>query len=770
MAVSSLAVEVVLSEMDRERALAADVREGLAGVPKRIPAKWLYDRRGCSLFEQITGLDEYYPTRAERAALAGCVGQLATLTRAQTLAEIGSGTSQKTRLLIDALRRLGTLRSFVAYDVAEPTLRKALECLSSEYEGLELAGVVGDFERHLSALPDLPGRMVAFLGGTVGNLSPESRRGLFAELATGLKAGEWFLLGADLVKDVERIMAAYDDPAGITAAFESNSLCVVNRALSADFDLSRFDYVARWDHEEEAVDMALRSRGSQRVVLGALDMVVDLADGELIHTETSAKFHLEGLLGELRRAGLEPVGHWEDPAGDFSVILSRRASQSHTAGSGLSPGVVDEAKRAGRSAGASGQEGGSGEAEPPTGCLESYLKVRANTESLAAPLSAEDQTVQTMPDVSPTKWHRGHVTWFFERFVLLDSSGWYRRPYDERYLYLFNSYYDAAGPRHARAERGLLSRPGVGEVTAYRQVVDEAMYRLFDQGLSRLQAGLVELGLHHEQQHQELILMDIKHVLGTNPLRPAYRPSLSVESPDRASGTRWVDHPGGLVEVGCAPGAIGRNGEPSPFSFDNENPRHKVWLEPFGISDRLVSEGEWTEFMLDGGYERSELWLSDGWASIRANGQHSPLYWEYDHGEWSVYTLGGPRPLRAGHPVIHLSYYEADAFARWAGARLPSEAEWEVAAADRSTELRQLFGEAWQWTSAAYLPYPGFLPAPGIVGEYNGKFMVNQHVLRGSSCVTPEGHARLTYRNFLPPSARWAFSGLRLARAVPQGA
>ncbi|MGH9116076.1 MAG: ergothioneine biosynthesis protein EgtB [Acidimicrobiales bacterium] len=418
----------------------------------------------------------------------------------------------------------------------------------------------------------------------------------------------------------------------------------------------------------------------------------------------------------------------------------------------------------------------------PRPSIEGYRAVRAATEALAAPLSPEDQTVQSMPDVSPTKWHRAHVTWFFEQFVLIPFRSGYR-PVDERYLYLWNSYYEGAGPRHPRAERGLLSRPGVGEVTAYRDTVDEAMEDLLGRSLPPRVESLVELGLHHEQQHQELLLMDIKHVLGTNPLRPAYRligPQAGARPAHAAAALRWVRHEGGLVDIGHDAAEHGR-ARPG-FAFDNESPHHRAWLEPYELADRLVTAGEWQEFIADGGYTRPELWLSDGWATIQASGQRAPLYWyEAPGGGWGAYTLYGPGPLDPVLPVAHVSYYEADAYARWRGARLPTEAEWEALAAGApgpsapavalhpeaapgESGLRQLFGAAWQWTSSAYLPYPGFRPAAGAVGEYNGKFMVNQQVLRGSASITPPGHARVTYRNFFPPAARWAMTGVRLAR------
>jgi ergothioneine biosynthesis protein EgtB len=414
----------------------------------------------------------------------------------------------------------------------------------------------------------------------------------------------------------------------------------------------------------------------------------------------------------------------------------------------------------------------------PDGTLaQRYCEVRSLTEALAAPLSPEDQTVQSMPDVSPTKWHRGHTTWFFEEFVLGPHLPSYE-PFHPGFGYLFNSYYEAVGPRHRRDRRGVVSRPGIAEVAAYRRAVDAAVLELLDTAPPERAVELVELGLNHEQQHQELLLMDIKHVLAQNPLDPPYLQGRGARH-QSTPAVGWVEHPGGRVEVG-APDAAG-------FAFDNERPRHEVLLTPFQLATRAVTCGEWLAFMEDGGYERPELWLSDGWAAVSTSGWDAPLYWEPGDGAWTTYTLGGRRPIEPAEPLCHVSYYEADAFARWAGARLPTEAEWEQVAATvdaTSAGLRttptaeelhprpapgtggpqQLYGEVWQWTSSPYTAYPGFQPAAGAVGEYNGKFMVNQQVLRGGCCATPVGHVRPTYRNFFPPAARWAFSGLRLAR------
>ena len=405
-----------------------------------------------------------------------------------------------------------------------------------------------------------------------------------------------------------------------------------------------------------------------------------------------------------------------------------------------------------------------------------FDEVRADTERLAAPLSPEDQTVQSMPDVSPTKWHRAHVTWFFETFVLADHEPGFA-PFQDRYWFLFNSYYESIGPRYARPDRGLITRPGARDVGVYRGNVDARVRDLvgtLDAGTLEKIAPVIELGFHHEQQHQELLLMDIKHVLSRNPLQPAYAGAPSPISAPDAMG--WIDVEAGLVEVGY---------DGDGFRFDNEEPRHRVWLEPYRLADRLVTNGEWLEFMADNGYGRHELWLSDGWARVNAESWRAPFYWSEHDGVWFEHTLHGTFPVNPGLPVSHVSFYEAEAFAAWAGKRLPSESEWEHAVvldgqqvagnlADEQTfhpraagpstgRLRQVYGDCWEWTSSAYHPYPGFHPASGAIGEYNGKFMSNQMVLRGGCALTPSGHARATYRNFFPHGARWALSGVRLA-------
>ncbi len=399
-----------------------------------------------------------------------------------------------------------------------------------------------------------------------------------------------------------------------------------------------------------------------------------------------------------------------------------------------------------------------------------YLRVRAETDALAAPLSAEDQSVQSMPDASPTKWHLAHTTWFFENVVLADTV---YKPFDNRYAYLFNSYYEALGPRHPRPQRGLLTRPDAAEIRTYRDYVDDAM-RAFCEDLDPASetAAKLALGLHHEQQHQELILTDIKHALFSNPLLPSYLPP-RLREVRAAPAMRWIAFEGGLVEIGHAGKA---------FAFDNEKPRHKVFLNPYRLASRLVTCGEYRAFMEDGGYRRPEFWLSEGWATCRQEQWDSPLYWFQENDQWKIFTLRGVAPLNDAEPVAHVSIYEAAAYAAWAGKRLPSEAEWENAGCDCSTTgnfrdtghfhpaiapdqtgLTQMFGDAWEWTRSSYDPYPGYRPYSGALAEYNGKFMSGQFVLRGGSCATPQDHIRSTYRNFFPPAARWQVSGIRLA-------
>ncbi|NML46795.1 ergothioneine biosynthesis protein EgtB [Ramlibacter sp. G-1-2-2] len=392
-----------------------------------------------------------------------------------------------------------------------------------------------------------------------------------------------------------------------------------------------------------------------------------------------------------------------------------------------------------------------------------YAAVRERSMALAAPLSPEDQCIQSMPDASPTKWHLAHTSWFFEAVVLQPHAAGYR-PFDERFFFLFNSYYESLGPRHPRPQRGLLTRPGLDEVHRYRAHVDAAIAQLIERAGAELWATLqplMELGLQHEQQHQELILTDILHALSCNPLLPAAQPQAAapLHLAESVPALGWLELAEGAVEIGHA-GA--------DFAFDNETPRHRVWLQPCRIADRLVTCGEYAEFIADGGYRQPGLWLSDGWAQVQAQGWQHPVYWlapddpRAPAPHWQVYGLHGVRPLDPAAPVAQLSFYEAAAYAQWAGARLPTEAEWEAASA--LPGMRQATGHVWQWTRSSYDPYPGFQPWSGAVAEYNGKFMVGQLVLRGGSVATPPGHARATYRNFFPPAARWQFTGLRLAR------
>jgi len=381
-----------------------------------------------------------------------------------------------------------------------------------------------------------------------------------------------------------------------------------------------------------------------------------------------------------------------------------------------------------------------------------YEAIRGWTEQLAATLTDEDQCVQSMPDASPAKWHRAHTTWFFEQFVLRTFVPGYR-VFDDDFGYLFNSYYEAAGPRHPRPSRGLLTRPPAGRVGEFRRHVDAAMGQLVAH-LPNEAAGLVELGLQHEQQHQELLLTDMLHAFAQNPLAPAMLPDWH-EPVGAAGPTRFVNLAGGLVRIGH---------EGAEFCFDNETPSHLAYLRPYSLASRLVRNADWADFIADGGYRTPTLWMSDGWACVQANDWGAPLYWREREGGWWQMGLGGLTVLDPEAPVRHVSWYEADAFARWSGARLPTEAEWEAAA--EHDELEELSSHVWQWTASAYSPYPGFKPVAGAVGEYNGKFMVNQMVLRGGSLATPSGHARHSYRNFFHPDKRWQFSGVRLARDI----
>jgi ergothioneine biosynthesis protein EgtB len=408
----------------------------------------------------------------------------------------------------------------------------------------------------------------------------------------------------------------------------------------------------------------------------------------------------------------------------------------------------------------------------PSSLLERYRAVRATTEMLVEPLQVEDMVVQAMPDTSPTRWHLAHTTWFFETFVLKPVTG-YESP-QPQFEYLFNSYYNAVGPQWSRPNRGVLTRPTLAEIRAYRAYVDAAMH-----GVLEMEAGfspdVVELGINHEQQHQELILTDVKYLLAQNPLHPAYlerapgAPAAAVPPMD------WVEEAGGIRQIGHAGAG---------FAFDNESPRHKILVRPFRVATRLVTNGEYRAFLDDGGYRRPELWLSDGWVIVRERGWQAPLYWERGDDIWWTSTLSGFRPVNDDEPVCHVSFYEADAYARWRGLRLPAEAEWEIVAARQPIEgnllehgefhpaplraddvhhPRQLYGDVWEWTTSPYAGYPGYRPAAGALGEYNAKFMCNQIVLRGGSCATPRSHIRATYRNFFPPDARWQFSGIRLA-------
>ncbi len=395
--------------------------------------------------------------------------------------------------------------------------------------------------------------------------------------------------------------------------------------------------------------------------------------------------------------------------------------------------------------------------EPSQSLKDKLFHTRTRTEHLARLLSPEDQVVQAMDDASPTKWHRGHTTWFFEAFVLEPHLKSYKR-FNDRFHYCFNSYYEQVGPRHPRPMRGLLTRPSVEEVSQYRKYVDAGLAELFQNFGSELPleiAELVELGINHEQQHQELILTDILSLFASSPLYPPYDEDYFADRPlPEAREPCWLEPQAGTLQVGY---------EGDGFHYDNEGPAHMALVQPFRVCDRLVTNGDWLEFIADNAYGTPKVWLSDGWHTVKSNGWEAPGYWEQIDGVWHQMTLAGLHPVNTQAPVSNISYFEAEAFARWAGKRLPTEFEWEVVAKTRSKDLKQLYSDVWQWTASSYAAYPGYRPAEGAVGEYNGKFMCNQYVLRGASHATAEGHSRVTYRNFFYTDARWQFTGLRLA-------
>jgi ergothioneine biosynthesis protein EgtB len=417
--------------------------------------------------------------------------------------------------------------------------------------------------------------------------------------------------------------------------------------------------------------------------------------------------------------------------------------------------------------------------EPRRSLRDRLSETRRLSLELADPLSPEDMTVQPMDDASPTKWHLAHVTWFFETFILAKHLPGYRA-FDPDFNYCFNSYYESQGPRQPRPRRGVLTRPSSERVMAYRAHVDEGLSKLLSRGVAPGSeiTRLIEVGINHEQQHQELLLTDILALFAANPLRPGYCRKRQPADRSQPDPLRWIEFAGGIHQVGH---------DGKGFAWDNEAPRHDALIHPFRLADRLISNGEWLEFIGDGGYRTAGLWLSDGWAAVNREGWRAPLYWEEREGEWLGMSLEGLHPIDRASPVAHVSYFEADAFARWCGKRLPTEFEWEVAAQDLPIAgntlatralrplpaqaqadggLRQMFGDAWEWTQSAYLPYPGYRPPEGALGEYNGKFMVSQQVLRGGSCATPDGHTRATYRNFFYPHQRWQFMGLRLASEI----
>ncbi|MEQ8280765.1 MAG: ergothioneine biosynthesis protein EgtB [Deltaproteobacteria bacterium] len=737
-----------------DRTLGELVAAGLGTRPKTLPPVLFYDKRGSELFEQICTLDEYYVTRTERKILHDHAKDIAKQCRPDvTVIELGSGSSEKTRVLVEALLETRDKLTYIPVDVSKAALFDAAERLTAAYPQLELRAFAAQYQDGIERVAaEVEGqRLFVFLGGNLGNFEFTDAERFLTRLRSAMRPGDLLLLGLDLVKDAKRLQAAYDDAKGVTAAFNKNVLARINRELEGNFDLDKFDHRAVWNPQLERIEMHLVSRVEHVVDLVALDRHFDFREGETIHTESSHKFTPERIERMARRTGFDLAQQYIDDDRLFSLqVLAARRS-----------------KRAERL-----------QYDRPTRerALEDYRRVRGTTNDLVKSLEPEDFNLQSMPDASPAKWHLAHTTWFFETFLLSPYLSGYT-PVHPKYGYLFNSYYEAVGDRQPRPERGLLSRPTIDEVRRYRRLVDDAMTRFLEnvsETVWRETALRVTVGLNHEQQHQELLLMDVKHAFAKNPLRPAYRTDLDAP-PSNATPLGAVELEGGNVEVGHAGGT---------FSFDNETPRHTTHLEPYRLADRLVTNGEYLEFVRAGGYDTASLWLSDGWSTVRERGWRAPLYWFEDAGEWMEMTLGGPRRLDLAAPVVHVSLYEADAYARWAKARLPTELEWEHAAANadpaegnflddgwlhpRSAPepngaLRQMLGDVWELTQSAYTPYPGFAPLAGALGEYNGKFMMNQLVLRGGACVTPRDHIRTTYRNFFYPHMRWAFSGFRLA-------
>jgi dimethylhistidine N-methyltransferase len=734
---------------------AQDLIAGLMQKRAWVSPKYFYDNLGSRLFETITELAEYYPTRTESALLEQYGEAIANATgKGTTLIDLGAGNCEKARSLFGRLHPA----QYVAIDVAVDIVQRALHGMQAEFPHIEMLGIGAD----LSAGIQLPKpvrrerRLFFYPGSSIGNFTPQEALSLLVQVRQHCLRDGALLIGVDLVKDEATLHAAYNDALGVTAAFNLNLLNNVNRVIGGDFSAADWQHYAAFNAQQSRIEMHLLARHDVQVSWPGGSR--SFSGGEGIHTENSYKYRTEQFEALLQQAGFGRIRCWTDAGRKFAVFYAAGETRPFTSRDDTpTPAQLSKALPQ----------------LSATALDRLFVRVRNRSETLSATLSDEDCCVQSMPDASPVKWHLAHTTWFFETFVLEAFEPGFH-PFHDAFRVMFNSYYQTVGDRHPRPQRGLLTRPPLAAVHDYRQNVDERMRRLFETrgSYAGLQA-LVTLGLNHEQQHQELILTDIKHLLFMNPIKPAYHSAIA-EDHAPCPPLQWHAYSGGVVEIGN-PG--------TEFCFDNESPRHKTYLNSYELASRLVTNREFLQFVEQGGYRDPQFWLAEGWDWVRANDLEHPLYWFKDAHRWKEFGLGGTMELDPELPAMHLSYFEADAYARWSGARLPTEAEWEHAASGHAAEriadeqllhpavapatgLTQLYGDAWQWTQSSYAPYPGFQPGAGAIGEYNGKFMVNQYVLRGGSFATPAGHTRVTYRNFFPATARWQFSGIRLARDI----
>ncbi|MEM6363090.1 MAG: ergothioneine biosynthesis protein EgtB [Planctomycetota bacterium] len=714
----------------------ADVLTGLSSDPKTLPCKYFYNAEGSRLFDLICDLPEYYPTRCElqlmrdegeyiAAFMLGSAMQIECRRDSSSrpvrrrLIELGSGSSTKTRILID---NLPSPLQYVPIDISFDHLEATADHLRREYPDLDIHPLARDFTSTTpfdsneldEVLSPVDHTIVYFPGSTIGNFDSDDATALLRRVQDAVGPRGDLIIGFDLDKSGEVLEAAYDDAQGITARFNLNLLKRINDELSGTFDLDSFDHQAQYNAKLRRVEMHLVSRRAQTVRVG--NHAFEFSAGETIHTENSHKYQVDQFEALLRNAGWVPRQFWTDQSSQFGVMLASTSD-----------------------------------------LWRRFCDVRQASETIAEPLDAEDQMIQSMPDASPVRWHLAHTTWFFETF-LLQPQDWYQSP-DPRFEALFNSYYNGVGKPFPRHRRGIISRPSVADVTAYRKHVDAAMGKLLLNGdVTDRMRDTIEIGLHHEQQHQELMLTDLKHALSCNPLDPIYQTSWKTAGGQQrdSKSSQWISFDEALTEIGFDRGS---------FSFDNESPRHRVWLDSYSLQDRLVTNEQWMQFIDDDGYQTPSLWLSMGWDWVREQEIAAPMYWRRHDDQWKHFTLTGVQSIDPHAPVRHVSYFEADAFARWSRAVLPTESQWEHAAAsDQAHRFHDLTGEVWQWTCSQYSAYPGYQPPTGTLGEYNGKFMCNQFVLRGGSIATPKGHTRTTYRNFFGPSARWQFTGVRLAR------